>query len=279
MKIYRIEALPYVFYARVQKIDDEETQIQFASSEYNDCLTIQIWKDYSIAELHGVIYDRLCASNIPLEKSSGTVIMIKAALKFVIKKFKYIESFDVTDNSQVDCGAMKVSLSDMNLLVFQNTWYERRFGAVSKYTLYASDLAKLRQAPTVDFDVLWDRYLQHGQMFFAKGKQEYSEMYMQSRSWAMFFHTWFQKEGCRPFLYLADYDKGIMRWLRLSTRAYRGKEWMIQRDTVRGYDVRVKAQKLHGTSIPQIEWQDVQYTQERTIHGGQMVLPIDVMYE
>lgn len=277
MKVYEISAGPYVLYARVQHIDDEDTRIQFVNSEYQDCLTIQIWKGCPMGEIYGIIYDRLCASNIPLEKLTDTVIILKAALKFAMKKFKHLQSFDVTDNSQVDCGNRKVSLSDMNFLVLQNTWYEELFGAVSKYAHYRADVERMKQPPNVDFEVLWERYLKHGRMYFAKSKEEYAEMYRQSPSWAAFFNRWFQEEGCRPFLYLADYDKGVMRWLQLSTRAYHGKEWMITRDMVGTYDVDIRARKVDGRSVPDIKWSYVH--RERIVRGGQMLLPLEVMYE
>ncbi len=171
-KYYRIKSGNLVFYAKVEERPlDKRTIIQFGSAKFKDGLSIHMFGKSTIAELHGMIYNQLCAINMPLPKKGGTVRMVKAALSFMMHINPSIDTVQLTDNSQIDCGKTKISLSDMYFATRGQTWYQAKFGADPIFKKYDSLVHVLHQKPTLDFDDLWHQYLKDGMTLYKHEKR------------------------------------------------------------------------------------------------------------
>lgn len=278
MKYYKVRVDNLVFYTKVEyHSEDKRTVIQFGSAKFKDCLSIHVWSRRKVAELHGLIYNRMCSINMPLPKGDGTVRMVKAALLFAIQQFPHIRTFELTDVSQIPCGKkkMKISLSDFYFVTRGVSWYEGKFGAVLASTKYDMLKEEFRQKPHLDFDDLWEQYLQDGRSLYKHDKRHYAKMYRESPSWFAFLQEWFHQEGCVPFVWLSDVPVGIIAVVSEHIESLYGKVWEIPRFVVETYgEIDVKPASV--SSFPDIEWRDSPDPKPKK--GGQMLLSEEEMY-
>lgn len=275
MSFYKIQSGPLVFYA---KIDDRPLEkrkvIYFGSAQFKDCLSIHVFNRSNFAELHGVIYNRLCAINMPLPKRDGTVRMIKAAMTFALEQFPHIQRFVLTDISHIECGKYKVSLSDMYFVTRAQTWYESKFGAEPLFKEYDLLKQEFASKPVLEFKDLWDQYLQDGEMLYKNDKDYYESMYNESESWFSFLQQWMSEEGCRPFVWLSDTPIGIIAVVSQVIQTLHGKDWKISKETVQSYNP-IYIERVGLESFPDIEWRD-DVTPKK---GGAMLFPEEVLYD
>lgn len=274
MQFYKIAISNLIFYAKVETIKrDKRTIIQFGSAKFKDCLSIHVFENSKIAELHGLMYNQTCSINMPLPKNEGTVSMVKAGLKFAVQLFPHITQFELTDVSQVRCGKHNMSLSDFYFATRGKTWYENRFGAQPSFTNYGYLRNIFESKPILDFDDLWEKYLQYGHPLYKKDKQYYQYMYDRASSWFDFLNRWFEEEGCKPFMYLSDTPVGIIGVVNEKIQSLHGKVWEIAKATVETYDT-IKYNKITATEFPNIQWHENTPPKHR---GGRMILPMEVM--
>lgn len=87
-----------------------------------------------------VFNDACCLAGKGLEKSDGTIDMVRAAIVFIARKFPgLIDRFEYQDSSYFACPYLRdgkkvstnIELAPHHLLLYGKTWYERIFG--SKY--------------------------------------------------------------------------------------------------------------------------------------------------
>lgn len=276
MSFYKVKCGDLIFYAKVEDRPKERRSIiMFGSARFQDCLSIHVFGKSKIAELHGVIYNRLCATNMPMPKGHGTIRMIKAAMKFVLKMFQHIKTFELTDNSQIECGKFKISLSDMYFATRGKTWYESKFDAIPDFTGYEELKQEFQKKPIFEFDDLWDQYLQDGQKLYKYEKEYYAQKYHVAISWFAFLNTWMQEEGCRPFVWLSDTPIGILSIISENEQTLHGKNWKITKQTVDSYDP-INVRPVPLTSFPDIQWREEE-TSAQT--GGMMLFPEETAYE
>ncbi len=278
MSYYKIRSGDLVFYAKVEERPMEKrTIIQFGSAKFKDSLSIHMFSKSRIAELHGMIYDHLCASNMPLPKDDGTVRMVKAALSFMTQINPRIQRVELTDNSQIDCGKTKISLSDMYFTTRGQTWYQAKFGAIPVFTDYDPLEKIMHQKPTLDFDHLWNQYLQDGSHLYKYGKEHYQRKYTEADSWIAFLKEWIEVEGCRPFIWLSDVPIGIISVIAaghdIDMETFHGRVWQIPKDVIDTYDP-IQVTPSTAKQFPDLEWREP--TPKK---GGMMLLPEEVLYD
>ncbi len=278
MQFYEIHTDKYIFYATVDRQDDRHI-MQIGSSKMKDCMTIHLFG--TDAELRGMMYNRLCASNLPLAKKHGTLEMGKAGLAAALQLFPKIRYFHLTDNSQIECGKAKVSLSDMSFLIHRQTWYERHFHATPLFQLEYTKLRKeFEQKPHFDFDDLWDQYLDEGAeaKYLQQEKTWYHQQYDLATSWFEFFKMIYEKEGCRPFIFLCNLDVPIIAVITEEfLKTLHGKEWVIPKKVIQEDQVHVRILPLSQSNFPTtISWSQ----QDDTLRtqGGAMIFPADVCF-
>lgn len=92
------------------------------------CIVIYVPKDKSSkAHIEKLFYDKGCSySEHELEEKSGTIIMLKTALSYIIDKFKSIRTFTLTDITT----KKGLWITPRRLLLGNKGWYEEYFKAV-----------------------------------------------------------------------------------------------------------------------------------------------------
>ncbi len=278
MSYYRIKSGNLIFYAKVEeRLVEKRTIIQFGSAKFKDCLSIHMFGKSKIAELHGMIYNELCAINMPLPKGDGTIRMAKAALSFMTHINPRIQTVEITDNSQIDCGKNKVSLSDMYFATRGQTWYQAKLGAVPIFKKYDQIVDIMHKKPNLDFDDLWEQYLKDGLILYRYDKSYYEQKYKEAPSWFAFLRDWIEEEGCRPFIWLSDIPIGIMAVIAEANgmegfETFYGTLWEITKSTIESYD-QIQIQSSTQNAYPELEWREATLKK-----GGAMIFPEEVLY-
>lgn len=138
-----LDVYGYRFYANIEKARKNSVQ-SFAirvgkPNEGRQCILLlcdKIGSKYNI-NVQDLIYHESCCSNKLLEKKSGTVLMLKGALKGLltlndgyIKDMK-LKTISVTDKSYyVDDVHGEIPLPEKYALQGRKTWYEEHFNAI-----------------------------------------------------------------------------------------------------------------------------------------------------
>jgi hypothetical protein len=123
---YSIENKGYIF---LYDKEDKNTIISFRKGGGN-CFRIVFNIDIHTISID-ISYFSNCSDNKPLEKGSGTLIMLEAILKIIFahKDFKKYKSIRITDNSSIRCVSFidkkqyDIRLMDMYYLCTGCTWY------------------------------------------------------------------------------------------------------------------------------------------------------------
>ena len=105
-----------------------EIYIGQSKNRIKSCIHISVKKNNPVAILQRVDYDSKCELNNRLQSGIGTYIMVKTALKFVIDKYRYIQSFELCDKTQTKQS--NINITAKRLLLGKPGWYEQHFGAI-----------------------------------------------------------------------------------------------------------------------------------------------------
>lgn len=258
---------PYIFYVNVDR--QQSTYIlRLGSSELHDCVSVHVFPKRPYADLHGIMYNELCASNIPLKKEDrGTVKMVWSMMKATLYLFPYVTHFHLTDMSTVECKELgrNVILADMYFYLHGKTWYEATFHAHPSHIEYQNLRHAFQQKPSLSFQIVWS-YMPRD----LANKKRIHSIYKMSKDWHDFFRQWHAIDGCVPFLYIhSSTGNTLMRDIYSRIRSLHGTEWTIEASRV---DLEsVKVHKVTAAMIPKIAWSTK--TQEvKRLFGGEMYL-------
>lgn len=144
IKYYEVSHKQFVFGASVTvpeptyKDDDKIYYIGFGGTR--KCIDITVYDRNPIAYLSGLRHDDACALNCELPTGDlGTVLMVKAALQFVVKKYTFVIEFRLIDESSIMCKKdVKISLMYLYFAKHGKTWYMSKFNAKIVPTTSAS---------------------------------------------------------------------------------------------------------------------------------------------
>ena len=100
---------------------------------------------YTTAYLQGLQYYRTCSiRDKELENHSGTIIMVKAALTYMLDKYSYIREVHLQDETFIDIPS-KPLITPRRLLLGEKGWYEEYFGAIPENSMLDKKIQMLRQ--------------------------------------------------------------------------------------------------------------------------------------
>lgn len=271
--IFEVKIKPYRFFVKIDRVDNMNV-LHLGSSKLPQCVSIIVFDNEPIADLHGVLYDKLCSSNIPLsKKDNGTVKMVNAIIAIARNQFPYVTKFKLTDMSKVDCNELRtrVWLADMYFYRYGKTWYEDRFGAYPDVLAerYKRLKTAFAQKPSLPFALIWS--FMPSDM---KGHDDIRTLYEHSDTWHTFFEGWFERDGCIPFMYIHKKNDTIMRNIFPEMKTLQGTDWII--DATSLFDPSHLKFKP-ATYVPKIKW----ITEEPPppvlrLFGGEMYLGEDV---
>jgi hypothetical protein len=147
MEVEHIKAGKYTFTVKndIMKYGDRiMSHIITIGGDYSKCGSVSYtYKDNTpiSAKLPHLLYEPECSIGSDLDKSGGTVQMIKALINYAYKKVPEIHLFQFDDMSKIDCVEKDLSQSpprslkkpiDLNYfsIAYHNmTWYELNFNA------------------------------------------------------------------------------------------------------------------------------------------------------
>lgn len=239
--MWTIETTNYKFRI-IQDTDDFDRVIYRLQGTKVPCVVIIHDGDTLILE--NVSYYPSCAINKQLEKQTGTVEMVKAALKFVID---FVEKTKITkimlsDNSRFTCKPIgSVKLSEYSFLTRGYTWYENQFGAVSsnskQYNMFKTFLYS---KPDVLFETLKT-------VIFEKATTEQlikiKQCYENAKTWQEFAAVLDKEYSC---VFLAPYVKSLLAMIRQPPGLFE-LPFIIDIATIKKYDVDIKIIKSGGS--------------------------------
>jgi hypothetical protein len=152
----------YTFYVEEEPIydydmDDNEIEtltrsILFLSLKKQPypCVKIDVSKDkhITIAELQLTNYYKSCSiKEKELEQHSGTIVMLKTALTYVIQAYPHVKMIELQDETIINIPT-KPLITPRRLLLGQKGWYEEYLGATPKKSSLIDTLRFLRQPST-----------------------------------------------------------------------------------------------------------------------------------
>jgi hypothetical protein len=148
---------------KTQNKSDTEIVVSAGGLSRKWCATIGIIKDNPNAILSWFEYDDSCALDVKLERSSGTIHLLKSVVKFIKEHYSYIEKLNLVDSAKIKCRdssgkrEISVKISPIQLGIYGQMYYERNFNAVlTDVSLY--DIYNMVKAKFVDpsFKESWD---------------------------------------------------------------------------------------------------------------------------
>jgi hypothetical protein len=121
------------YYVSLQKGKNDYT-LNVGNPKKSPCVIITIDKN-QMATIQSVSFDEKRECSLLHTKYSKSVIrnVLKCSLLLAIKIFKNIDIFSLTDNSMIECGPDKISLSDYYYIKYGKSWYQFHFDAKPKY--------------------------------------------------------------------------------------------------------------------------------------------------
>ena len=116
----------------------------------------------SYGKIPTLVYDPECSLDIPLDRGSGSIIMIKTLLSHIHTKIPEVRIFKFEDKSTIECGtedekhqkrkrkrgthAYPAPLYYMSILFNGCTWYEKHFNATHEdKAIHATYRAKVKE--------------------------------------------------------------------------------------------------------------------------------------
>jgi hypothetical protein len=137
-------------YARNLKIGGEHTECVHISIKYVANKPVS-------AYIPILSYDPDCSLEIPLDRGTGSIMMIQTILKYVRDEFPEIDYVQFDDMSSIDCGdttrPRPVPLYFFSLAFNGLTWYEKYFNArlLTNHSTYRDKVSLVFQSPKPSF--------------------------------------------------------------------------------------------------------------------------------
>ena len=224
------------------------------------CMTFLVDVDTPYISLQWASHNPRCATSGDLPESSGTVVMVRAACWSMMRMQPRREAIHLMDdtklkrcirglaprasrNGLLGLPLVRVSLSYHSVLLYGETWYQRKMGAVvfsplDGHARLAAVRTELSLAPPSGpdaFDEFWRAYMPEDVPFYAwlrAIKPTMARLYaeLDGGSWMTYFRAVNASCGCGVFSILENsFARGR---LRLDMTSW---SWSIPRATVEGY--------------------------------------------
>ena len=150
-KYYKLITKTNIFYAILS--DDGAITV---GGKIKGCIFITPVKN-NIAILERLSYDSRCDINGTMQRSYGTIGMIKSALQFAFLIHPELKEIQFQDHSYKNCGDKTIQLAPLYITIYGKTWYESKFGAVLKNKNMYNDINKynIHVQTKPEWNILW----------------------------------------------------------------------------------------------------------------------------
>lgn len=189
MKYYNVTYKSRNFYAKVQMIDTNTTEIMLGGSSHK-CVTVHVYNDEEYVYLSALLYDSLCVLKGDLERKQGTVDMLNAALLLCKNLFPTKKYIQYSDDSVIRCDNSRIlPLPEMYMMLYGKTWYQPFFDVVPMHTpdkvKYVQQV--LKDKPSMQWNILWGKFLSLN--FSTDMMAVIRNKYLNASSWHEFFKS------------------------------------------------------------------------------------------
>jgi hypothetical protein len=129
LSFYKLKTTSGHFIAKVENMTDYY-RVHIGAKK--KCMIIDVYLDGDEANLTAIGYNENCSLDGNMFKGPGTVAMVKAGLKFTKNVFQMnMSSIQLKDMSVIYCKKhFELPLSILYLAKYNQTWYEKNFGAI-----------------------------------------------------------------------------------------------------------------------------------------------------
>ena len=129
------------------------------------CIDMSVTKNNPKAYISGFKHHKRCAMTVDLPTGDdGTVKMLRAAMTFVSKKFKYVQYFQLRDTSYIQCRyKLRTDLWSLYLVKHRTTWYASKVHAhpdVDANNKYIQDINDFLDDNTVKREMLYNDFFE-----------------------------------------------------------------------------------------------------------------------
>jgi hypothetical protein len=219
------------YYAIVLE-NEFENRIRFGGTR--ECINISVYKDDTIPQINGISYDKRCNKTESMIPGSGTIDMIKSAIKF--SKSLYpdnCKSFMFKDMSNINCKKnIKVPLYYYYLSKYGKTWYQSKLNARPEFKQHIKfieeSLIKLNDPKEkVNYKTFCTLYLRNLDSKIKNLQDEFKDLYNESNT----YHEFLNK-------IIDTYDCGILNiwfnklWSNLCQFQFHEYYWIIKEKTI-----------------------------------------------
>lgn len=144
----------YNMMIETDEFDDTFVYLGDIHSRKGACVVILIDKHQKESLLQTALYRPSCDISGNMQSHTGTIIMIQAALKYVIQKYKTIEYITLNDKSLIPEGNIHVTAK--RLLQKRKGWYEEYLGAIPDTNDFATKrLMRIISSMNVPDDIMY----------------------------------------------------------------------------------------------------------------------------
>jgi len=213
---------------------------------YPDCVNVSIIYENNKpvnASMPSLLSDPECSFFTPLEKGSGSIIMIKTLLNYVYTQLPTLTHINFDDKSSIECATEEefkkgskfrkkgtyvkpIPLYYFSILFNGQTWYEKHFDAKQndevRYQQYKTRLAEFLYLAEFKTNLRFDRFVS----LIDKREEEMSELYQyynNANNFNDFFQSIPKQDRCRL---VRSWIEQFMKYILKDV--FYNENWIIQ---------------------------------------------------
>lgn len=164
---YKFQIIDTILFARGEIYG---RNIKIGGINYADCINVSIcYNDDQPVSAYIPDYHEECSIDVPLDRGSGSIIMIKAVLDYIHKNLPTITEVSFEDMSNIECAneAEPIPLSYFSIAFNGETWYEKNFNArqkdLNKHSMYRAKINDLLYSEKTKQELSFMTFIKHAQ--------------------------------------------------------------------------------------------------------------------
>jgi hypothetical protein len=199
------------------------------------CVNIIINKKRNKGILELVQHHEKCSFFDTLKDGFEMTDLVKNSLYFTMYMYPDVLSYELVDNSFIPCkNGKRISLADLQFVKYGKTWYENKFGAVSKNKnvinfIKKNIIEKLNKKINLSYDQFIKEY--YDEDFFANSKNiNLIKITYKSENTFNEYLNYFFKNKLDCIFYQYIFQEYIGNLLQ-------GNEWIIEKSIIENYNI------------------------------------------
>lgn len=225
---YKFQIIDTILFARGEIYG---RNIKIGGINYADCINVLICynDDQPVsAYIPDIQYDEDCSIDVPLDRGSGSIVMIKTMLDYIHKTLPTITEVSFEDMSNIECAneSEPIPLSYFSIAFNGETWYEKNFNArqkdLNKHSMYRAKINDLLYSEKTKQELSFMTFIKHAHPPVVI-IDELEKYYTNTSTLGDFFHSIPKTDRCRL---VRDWIETFMNY-HLSD-VFDNKNWIIE---------------------------------------------------